>query len=67
MYANGNVYKEAGNAVAYCSLLYIHRTILQYRTGPLNSPGPLNKCTLCTQISMYPLHIFFLHLHSYVP
>jgi hypothetical protein len=28
MYANGNVYKGAGNAVAYCSLLYIHRAIL---------------------------------------
>jgi hypothetical protein len=28
MYANGNVYKEAGNAVAYCSLLCIHRAIL---------------------------------------
>jgi hypothetical protein len=28
MYANGNVYKEAGQAVAYCSLLCIHRAIL---------------------------------------
>jgi hypothetical protein len=28
MYANGNVYNEAGRAVAYRSLLCIHRAIL---------------------------------------
>jgi hypothetical protein len=31
MYANINVYKEAGQTVAYCSLLCIHRAIsMQY-------------------------------------
>jgi len=40
MYANGNVYKEAGKAVAYCSLLCLHRAILMQCEKQVAVPGP---------------------------
>jgi hypothetical protein len=35
MYGNDNVYKEAGKAVAYCSLLCIYRAILMQYEKPV--------------------------------
>jgi len=52
MYGNGNIYKEAGNAVAYCNLLYIHRAILLYNFDLFSSHAsqatlPKLKCGQC--------------------
>ena len=52
MYGNGNIYKEAGNAVAYCNLLYIHRAILLYNFDLFSSHAsqatlPELKCGQC--------------------
>jgi len=52
MYGNGNIYKEAGNAVAYCNLLYIHRAILLYNFDLFSSHTsqatlPKLKCGQC--------------------